>query len=89
MSTPRASDAGRRQADYFREVLAQELAETHQRVIALTASLSALIARDEAPITVRRTRRALNAAAGDGHRVTEMLSALDRSYPVSTTAVAS
>ncbi len=67
----------------------QELAETHQRVIVLTASLSDVITRDEAPIMRRRTRRALNAAAADGRRVIEMLGALDRSYPVSATAVAS
>ena len=82
-------DAGRRQADYFRDVLHQELSQTQQRVDHLTSRLSDLIARDEAPITVKRTGRALKAAVANGRKVTGMLDALDRSYPVSTAAVAS
>lgn len=89
ISTPRTTSAGRRQADYYREVLQQELAETHQRVHDLTQRLIALLAGEEAPITVKRTRRALQAAVANGRRVTEMLDALNRSYPVSPDAVAS
>ena len=82
-------DAGRRQADYFRDVLHQELIETQQRVDHLTRRLSDLIERDEAPITVRRAGRALNAAIANGRKVTGMIDALDRSYPSSERAVAS
>lgn len=86
---PRASDAGRRQAAYFREFLEQELVETRQRVEDLAASLSAVIARDGAPIAVKRHRRALKTAVADSRKVTDMLDALDHSYPVPATAVAS
>ncbi len=83
------ADAGRRQADYFREVLHQELVETQQRVDYLTACLAALIARDEAPITVKRASRALKSAMAKVRQVTDMLDALERSYPVTAKAVAS
>jgi len=83
------SDSGRRQADYFRDVLRQELSETQQRVDHLARRMSDLIARDEAPITVKRTGRALKTAVANGHKVTDMLNELERCYPVSTTAVAS
>jgi hypothetical protein len=89
MSTPGDDDAGRRQADYFREVLRHDLAETHQRIGVLAASMSALVARDEAPLAVRRTHRALKAAIAKRGKVTGMLDALERSYPASATAVAS
>lgn len=88
ISTPRTTSAGRRQADYYREILQQELAETCQRVDDLTQRLTALLAGDEAPITVKRTRRALYTAVVNGRRVTEMLDALNRSYPVPSDAVA-
>jgi hypothetical protein len=83
------ADAGRRQADYFREVLHQELVETQQRVDYLTACLAAVIARDEAPITVKRAGRALKSATAKVRQVTDMLDALERSYPVAAKAVAS
>ena len=89
MSMPRAAEAGRRQADYFRQVLRHELLETHHRVVHLNACLSALRDRDEATITVKRTRRALASAVSNGHKVAGMLDALDRSYPQAPTAVAS
>ena len=89
MSMPRAAEAGRRQADYFRQVLRHELFETHHRVVHLNACLSALRDRDEATITVKRTRRALASAVSNGHKVAGMLDALDRSYPQAPTAVAS
>ena len=83
------SDSGRRQADYFRDVLRQELSETQQRVDHLARRMSDLIARDEAPNTVKRTGRLLKAAVANNRKVTDMLNELERCYPVSTTAVAS
>ena len=65
------------------------MVETRRRVDDLAASLSALIDRDGAPITVKRHRRALKTAVTNDRKVTEMLDALDRSSPISTAAVAS